>query len=281
MRRIALIVGHRGDQILRFAQEHYPDCEVRAIEQAQPLGLGHAVYLANEVASGSPVLIVYGDTVFEGGLDEAVSLDADGAIGVRKVDDPSRFGVVELDDNRIIRLVEKPESFVSDTAIVGVNLIRSSDYLFDCLKRIVDDSIRSSGEYQITDAFSMMVDEGAHLAAFAVENWFDCGAPDSLLETNRHLLGRMPEPPEREGVVIVPPVHISSSAQIERSVIGPYVSVGDEVVIEESVLKDTIVGSGARLKGCTLEQSLIGENAVVEAGGRRLNVGDSSEVSLH
>ena len=281
IRRIALIVGYRGDQILEFAQRQYGDCEVQAIEQPQPQGLGHAVHLAAPLTHGSPVLIVYGDTVFEGGLDDAVSRDVDGAIGVRKVEDPSRFGVVELDGDRIVRLVEKPETFVSDTAIVGVNLIRDSGRLFACLDRLVADDVRTRGEYQLTDAFSMMVDEGAHLEAFAVDQWFDCGAPETLLETNRHLLGRAPIPVPRDGVVIAPPVHIASSADISRSIIGPYVSVGEDAVIEESVVRDTIVGNGAHLKGCNLEHSLIGDHAVVESGRRRLNVGDSSQVSLY
>ncbi len=281
IRRIALIVGYRGEQILAFAKSHYDDCEVEAIEQPHPQGLGHAVHLAAPLTKGLPVLIVYGDTVFEGGLEDAVSRDADGAIGVRRVEDPSRFGVVELEGDRIVRLVEKPESFVSNMAIVGVNLIRDSSRLFECLARLVAEDVRTRGEYQLTDAFSMMVDGGAHLEAFPVEKWFDCGAPESLLETNRHLLGRAAAPAPRDGVVIVPPVHIAPSANITRSVIGPYVSVGEDALIEESVLRDTIVGSGAHLKGCNLEHSLIGDQAVVEAGSRRLNVGESSQVSLY
>ena len=281
VRRIALVVGYRGDQILTFAREKYGNCEIEAIEQPQPLGLGHAVHLAAPVTQGKPVLIVYGDTVFEGGLDEAVERDADGVIGVRRVEDPGRFGVVELDGNRILRLVEKPETFVSDTAIVGVNLIRDSERLFACLDRLIVDDVRSRGEFQLTDAFGLMVDEGARMEAFTVDNWYDCGAPESLLETNRHLLGRIPPLEPREGVVIVPPVHIDPSADITRSIIGPYVSVGEDARIAESVLRDTIVGTGAHLTGCNLDQSLIGDHATVEAGRRRLNVGDSSQVSLY
>lgn len=279
--RIVLVVGYRGDQIVDFAQERYPDREVLAVRQDKPEGIGHAVYLAREHALGRPTLIVFGDTVFECDLAPIAALDVDGAIGVRQVEDPSRFGVVELDGDRIVNVVEKPDHFVSDQAMVGVNLIRDSDLLFSCLNEIMTQNLRTRGEFQITDAFALMVKRGAHLHAFPVENWFDCGVTESLLETNRHLLERLDPAKAREGVILIPPVYVADSACVENSVVGPHVSVGENARITNSVIKDSIIGAGAQLAGCYLEQSLIGDHAVVETGARQLNVGDSSEVRLY
>ena len=282
IRKIALVVGYRGDQIVTFVRERYPDCEVIEVRQDKPEGIGHAVNLAREHAEGPPALIVFGDTGFECDLAPIGKMDVDGAIGVREVDDPRRFGVAKIVGDRIVEVVEKPEHFVSNQALVGVNLIRDSSLLFSCLERLISEGKRTRGEFQITDAFEMMVEAGAHLHAFPVDNWFDCGVTESLLETNRYLLGRLPAPPgRRDGVILIPPVYVADSATVENSVVGPHVSVGEHAQIADSVIKDSIIGEGAQVKGCYLNQSLIGDNAVVETGARQLNVGDSSEVRLY
>jgi glucose-1-phosphate thymidylyltransferase len=281
IRKVVLIVGYRGDQIITFAEKRYPDCEIIAVQQDKPKGIGHAVNLARDHAIGRPTLIVFGDTVFECDLVPIADLDVDGAIGVRQVDDPSRFGVVRLEGDRIVDVVEKPDHFVSDQAMVGVNLIRDSDRLFACLEELIQSGQKTRGEYQLTDAFAAMVEQGAHLHAFPVDNWFDCGVTESLLETNRHLLGRLGPAESRDGVILIPPVFVAESAEVTNSVVGPHVSVGEGARISDSVIKDSIVGEGAQVAGCYLNQSLIGDNAVVEAGARRLNVGDSSEVRLY
>ena len=281
IRNVALVVGYMGDQISAFAEREYDFQQIVPVPQVDLLGLGHAVFLTREWTDGHPILIVYGDTVFEGDLAEAAGVQADGAIGVRRVEDPSRFGVVELAGRRILRLVEKPETFVSDVAIVGINLIQNSALLFSCLDTMIQQGIRTRGEIQLTDAFNMMVKQGAHLETFQVDKWFDCGAPDTLLETNRHLLSRLPCPGGREGAILIPPAFVSESATVTNSILGPDVSVGDGAVIADAVIRDSIIGEGARVAGCFLERSLVGTNAVVEAGPRRLNVGDSSEVSLY
>ncbi len=266
---------------MEFASERYPNCEVHAVRQDKPEGIGQAVHLARSHAEGRPALIVFGDTVFECDLASVAELDVDGAIGVRQVEDPSRFGVVQLDGDRIINVVEKPEHYVSDQAMVGLNVIRDSHCLFACLEELIAKNQRTRGEFQLTDAFGLMVEKGAHLHAFAVENWFDCGVTESLLDTNRHLLGRLGPAKDRDGVILIPPVYVADSANVSNSVVGPHVSVGENARIADSVIKDSIVGAGAQVAGCYLHRSIIGDSAVVEAGARQLNVGDSSEVRLY
>ncbi|MDA0746303.1 MAG: sugar phosphate nucleotidyltransferase [bacterium] len=279
--KVALVVGHLGDRIVQFVKKTYSFSQVVPVIQNEPQGLGQAVYLTRKWVDGAPLLIVYGDTVFEGDLMGAARLKADAAIGVRQVEDPRRFGVVQVEGQKIVRLVEKPEEFISDLAIVGVNLIQRSELLFSCLQTLVEKDIRTRGELQLTDAFGLMVEAGAHLEMFPVEHWFDCGAPESLLETNRHLLGRHATPCQREGAILIPPVFVAESATVKNSILGPYVSVGDDAEVTDALVRDSIIGEGAKLSGCFLERSLVGSKAVVEAGPRRLNVGDSSEVSLY
>jgi len=281
IRKVVLVVGAYGDRIVSFVRSHYDFDEVVSVIQEEPEGLGQAVFLTRSHVDGCPALIIYGDTVFDCDLREAVTAGGDGAIGVKCVEDPSRFGVVEVEEGRIRRLVEKPEAFVSNLAIVGINLIRNTELLFSALEKMLDKDVRTRGEYQLTDAFQVMVDDGAELKTFDVGGWFDCGAPDALLATNRHLLKRNGPAPDRAGAILIPPVYIPESAAIENSIIGPYVSVGEDAVLKDAMIRDSIVGDGARVTGCFLERSLVGNGAVVEARPRRLNVGDSSEVSLY
>ncbi|HID11029.1 MAG TPA: nucleotidyl transferase [Candidatus Latescibacteria bacterium] len=277
---VVLVVGHLGDKIVEYVRGEYSELGLYAVEQEEQLGLGHAVYLTKEYVEGEPVLIIYGDTIFEGDFREALKGDADGRIGIKPVEDPRRFGVVVVEGGRIVRLVEKPSSFVSDLAIAGVNFVQNTPLLFESLETIVREDRRTKGEYQLTDAFQEMVDRGARLEPFPVENWFDCGKPESLLETNRHLLSKRGDAPEVSGSVVLPPSFVAPTAQIESSIVGPYTSVAEGARIEGSIVRNSIVGEGALVRGCLLEGSIVGDRARVLGGYQRLNVGDSSEVSL-
>jgi len=179
----------------------------------------------------------------------------------------------------VVVLREKPDEFVSDLAIIGANLIGNSALLFDCLGRIIERDIRTRGEYQLTDALQLMVERGARLGTFPVENWFDCGTQEALLLTNRHLLEKALLPDHALDTVIVPPVHLDPSAKVSRSVIGPYVSVGREAQINNAVVRNTIVGEQAVVEDLLLEDSIIGFQAVVKGRASQLNVGDMSQIT--
>lgn len=277
---IVLVVGVMGDQILRYVNEAYCFRSVEIVEQEDRKGLGHAIGLTKKLVGGEPILIIYGDTIFEGDLSDAIGDSVDGKIGVKQVPDPARFGVVELEGDRITNLVEKPEQFVSDLAIVGVNYIRNTPLLFECLDELLTEKIRTQGEYQITDAFRKMVEKGATLEVFFLEDWFDCGKPETLLATNRYLLEKQSAPLEIAGSTILPPVFIAPSAAIIGSIVGPYVSVAEGARVEWSIVKDAIIGEEAVVQHGLLEGSLIGNRALVRGAPQRLNVGDSSEIRI-
>ena len=206
--RVVLIVGAMGDQIVDYAERTHRFREVAFRVQTERKGIGHALRLSRDAVGDAPALIIYGDTIAEGDLIRAFQAEADGVIGVREVADPSRFGVVCVEGDRIVRLVEKPGTFVSNLAITGVNFFRNTPLMYDCLDALIERDITTLGEYQATDAFAMMIERGGVLRTFPVEAWFDCGAPDALLDTNRHLLSRLTPPDLKGRAIVVPPVFV-------------------------------------------------------------------------
>ena len=279
IRQIALVVGSMGEHIVEYVQQREDFATVVSVEQKELLGLGHAVSLVRSVVHADSMLIVYGDTVFQADLQPVVNSVEEGMLGVKQVDDPYRFGVVVEKNGRVTRLVEKPDKFVSDQAIVGVNFIRNSGWLFECLNQLMAEDRRTRGEFQLTDALQLMVEQGAHLATFPVEQWFDCGTQEALLVTNRHLLEDAPVPNHTQETAIIPPVYIDPTAEVRRSVIGPYVSIGAGAQVDSVIARNMIIGAQAVVENIILEDTLIGFQAVVKGRASRLNVGDLSEIT--
>jgi glucose-1-phosphate thymidylyltransferase len=279
--RIVLIVGYKGNLIEEYVRAHYPGVDVEFVEQAQRKGIGHAVNLTRELAdTGEPLLIILGDTILKSDLATVVRSDTN-LLGVKEVADPRRFGVCELSEGFITRLVEKPEDPPSNLALVGLYYLKDSRSLFEALGEEIERGIMNHGEYQITDALQMMIDKGEKFKPYAIDDWFDCGKPEAMLATNRKLLedaGGSAAP--IDGCVIVPPVSISPGAEIFNSIVGPYVSIAEKVVVHNSIVRDSILAEGASVRDCMLEASLVGAKAVIQGGFQQVDVGDSSEITF-
>jgi len=273
------VVGHMADRVGAYVSKYHPDLRATYVLQKERKGLGHAVHLTHESVGDRPVFIVLGDTVFRADFG-AVLGGTTNKIGVKSVDDPKRFGVVELSDGAITRMVEKPDVPPSDLAIVGIYFIWNAKLLFECLDSIVQQDIRTKGEYQLTDALMEMIKQGERMEAFEIENWFDCGKPETLLETNMFLLDEIAEPREIDGSIIIPPVFIAETSHIESSIVGPYASVAEGGRIRRSIVRNSIVSENACVESSLLDASLIGENAHVRGRSQRLNVGDSSRIEF-
>jgi glucose-1-phosphate thymidylyltransferase len=278
---VVLVVGHMGDHIREYVDAHYAHLHRAYVEQPDRLGLGHAVRLTRQHVIGHPALIVLGDTIFRADFSEIVS-GGDSRIGVKEVEDPRRFGIVEVADGVATRLVEKPDQPTSNLAIVGVYYISDTPLLFDALDALVTKGLRTKGEYQLTDALQIMIERGHRIRPFTVEAWYDCGKTETLLETNRDLLELRTEPPPRSLVrcVIVPPVAIDPTAEVYNSIVGPHVSIAARAVVRDAIVRDAIVNQDAVVEQVLLEGSVIGDNALVRGTFRHLNVGDSSEVRM-
>ncbi|MCF2207528.1 NTP transferase domain-containing protein [Halobacterium salinarum] len=285
---IVVVVGVMREHVEEYVTAEYgEEFEIVFAEQATAEGLGHCIYQAQDHVVDEPICIALGDMLFDSGygefLDAHSDLDGvDGSIGVKYVDDPTSYGVVSTADGVVDQLVEKPSDPTSNIAISGVYIIEDTATLFDALQHLIDNDIRGAGsEYQLTDALQRMVEGGAAFGTFSVADWYDCGRPETLLDANRVLLDKSDETSaEATSGMLIQPVDIGSGVTIERSVVGPHVSVDDGATIRDSRVRDSIVGRNAALSSVNASDTIVGEDAVVEQSPMQLNVGDSSEVEL-
>lgn len=278
--RVSFIVGHMGDLIENYVRANYSlPCEF--IVQAEPRGLGHAVSLGlNE--QDREVLVILGDTIFEIDLAPVLANSTTSALGVKEVADPRRFGVVETNNGFVTRLVEKPDQPKSNLVLVGIYLLRNAQLLRQAINILFERNLTTRGEYQLTDALQLMIEHGESMTTFPVTSWFDCGKPETLLATNRHLLDLKGTngnaSAAKSGAVIVPPVYIHPEATIERSVVGPYATVGRGAVVRDAMVRDSILGEAAHVENALVESSLVGNNSTISGRFLRYNLGDSSEI---
>ena len=274
-----IIVGYLGDMIREYISANYK-IRVDYIDQEERKGLAHAIYLAKGTMSDEPLLIILGDTIFDVDLKPVVK-GAYAAIGVKEVDDPRRFGIAEMKDGFVSRLIEKPENPTSHHAIVGLYWIRNPRLLVQCIEDLIAKDKKTKGEFQLTDALELMIQSGEKLRSFPVEGWYDCGKPETLLATNRHLLEKQVRHHERKDVVIIPPVYIADTAKIVHSVIGPFATIAEGAIVENSIVRNSIISDGASVDETLLDGSIVGSNAIVKGGFKRINIGDSSEIDFH
>ena len=273
------VVGDMSELIKEYVSGTYPSFKATYIEQEKRLGLGHAIYMSRETIDDEPVLIILGDTIFDVDLGPVLR-QRFSSIGVKEVDDPRRFGVAELQDGTILRLVEKPEKPASNLAVVGLYYIANPRLLVSCLAELVDKDIRTKDEYQLTDALQMMIQRGEVMRTFMVEGWYDCGKPETLLSTNRALLEKKSTSRKIDGVVVIDPVFIAPTANLSHCVIGPYTSIGEHASITEAIVRNSIIGAEAQVHRALLDNSIVGSGAAVRGNYKRINVGDSSEVDF-
>jgi glucose-1-phosphate thymidylyltransferase len=287
---VVVVVGVMREHVVEYVTDEYGDkLDVEFADQVRTEGLGHCVYQTRGHFDGEAMCILLGDMLFETDLGSFIDAHAalgnvDGSIGVKRVDEPSNYGIVTMGarGDRIEALVEKPSDPPSDLAISGIYFVEDTDGLFDALGSLIDNDVRGAGdEYQLTDGLQRMLDAGAELGTFEVKDWYDCGRPETLLEANRVLLEATGSADgAAETSVLIPPVDIGSGARVEHSVVGPYVSVDDDAHIEDSRVKDSIVGQESELLDVNLAGTLVGSGSEVTGTPSRLNVGDSSEIHL-
>ena len=274
-----IIVGYLGDQIRDYVCSQY-DIKVDFVEQDERRGLAHAIYLAGESLSPEPLLIILGDTIFDVDL-KPVMRGKHTAIGVKHVEDPRRFGIAEVRGGFVVKLIEKPENPTSNNAIVGLYWIAKPPLLLKCIEELMAADRKTKGEFQLTDALQLMIQHGEKIRTFPVDGWFDCGKPETLLATNRHLLEKQPFSRTLDNVVVIPPVYISMKARILHSVIGPFATIADDAVVTDSIVRNCIIGEEALVDKALLEGSIVGINAIVRGSFHRINIGDSSEIDFH
>ncbi|MDH4211565.1 MAG: sugar phosphate nucleotidyltransferase [candidate division WOR-3 bacterium] len=272
----AIVLGARGEAIVDFCNTFPYD--FKYVLQEKRLGLGHAVLVGAQALEG-PTLVLLGDTIIDVDYKKFCAGKAN-MLAVKEVDDPQRFGVVEVRDDSVISVVEKPKHPTSNLAIVGLYYFHDISKVRGAVEYIMEKDIKTKNEYQLTDALKYLLDSGEKFKIQRIENWYDCGTVDALIETNRYLLKKTQYYKKRGDNIILPPVFVADSAKISQAIIGPYVSIGDNVTVRNSIVRDSILNRSATVENALLTESIIGENAVVKGGYKRLNVSESSLVEI-
>ncbi|MGA1583158.1 MAG: sugar phosphate nucleotidyltransferase [Saprospiraceae bacterium] len=286
VQEFVFIIGYLGDKIRSFLDAQYPDLHKEFVVQNEPQGLGHAIWSAREnILQTDEIIIVLGDTIFDVDLRQFLGLPYSG-LGVKVVDDPREFGVLEMgQDGFVSRVVEKPNIPKSNLALVGLYKIQEPTLLIDCLDGNIASDFRTHGEFQLTDGLMCMIEKGVRFSPFTVNNWFDCGKKEILLETNATLLAKRSHvhvgEHEFERSIIIQPVAIGNGCQISDSIVGPNVTIGDNARIHRSIVQDSIIGNYASIEEVVLKQSIVGSDASVKGLSQSLNIGDNTEIDFN
>lgn len=251
--------------------------------QTEALGISHALLFAAELFTGK-VIVAFADTLFK--ADFTLDTSKDGIIWVQKVDNPSQFGVVKLNDKKeITAFVEKPSEFVSDLAIIGIYFFKDGKKLAAEMQYLIDNNIREKGEFQFTTALENLKAKGSVFLTGVVTEWLDCGNKNATVETNQRYLRFIQDQElvsakaKIKNSVIIPPCFVAEEAVIENSVVGPYVSVGKSSQILNSRVENCIIQENTRISHAVLENSMLGNFVNFEKKPLDLSVGDYNTIT--
>ena len=275
------IVGWLGDQIRDYVMDNY-HVSAHFVEQRELMGQAHALWLAREHMQG-PLFTFFVDTLFFGA--DFRGLDApglDGVIYTKEIDDPRRFGAVQVGpDGRAIHLIEKPSSVDNKKVMIGLYYFRDGAALADACEELMRLGRQTKGEYFESDAVNVMIERGLSFETREVDRWLDTGKPETTLHANRYLLDNGHDNSAQVRTwrsVLVPPVHVAPDAVIEDSIVGPYVDVGSGARIRNSIVRNSIVDVNTVVEDIFLEGSLIGEKAQIKGRPSQMNVGNTASV---
>lgn len=288
VQEFVFIIGYLGEKIRDYVGQAYPHLNAVFVQQEERLGSAHAIWMARELWQESEqIVIFFGDVLIDADLASMIN-HPQSCLGVKRVDDPRQFGVVELEDeydfSTVKRLIEKPRIPKSDLAMVGVYSIREVQVFYDALQFNISRNIRSNGEYPLTDALMRMLEQGVQFTAIHVDNWFDCGQPSVLLDTNATFLDRAgyatDDPGPYDNSIVIHPVSIGHHCNIANSIIGPHVTIGNNVTITNAIIKDSIIGNYASIKEAILHRSIVGNDTSITGLRQSLNIGDNTEIDF-
>lgn len=253
----------------------------RICYQDEALGTAHALLCASESLTGN-VLLAFADTLFK--ADFSFDAGKDAIVWTQEIEDPSQFGVVKLGEgNQIVAFVEKPKEYVSNLAIIGVYYFKDGDRLKTELQRLLDEDIKTKGEYQITDAMDHMLKNGVKFYTEQVEEWLDCGNKDATVYTNARILfhkqnqeNLVSDTAVLEHAVIIPPCYVGPGVQLKNCVVGPYVSLEAGAMVEDARVENAMIGSDTLVKNVVVRNSMLGKNVSYTEKPKELSIGDYS-----
>ena len=282
-----LVIGHMGDKIKSYVQGQYADkaLQFSFVTQEPREGSAHAILTAKELLKDEEdLLIMFGDTIINCNLAHFIQSETS-LIGIKKVEKPGHFGIAETDlQGNVRKLVEKPKIPKSNLGLVGIYKIKHADLLFRTVEKMVEQDLRTNGEFHLTDALMHMLESGENMRVHEVDGWYDCGKKETLLQANSLLLHRPGFPvsdyTDDAETIIIQPVKIGENCIIKHSIIGPDVVIGENTTIENSIIKNSIIGAYSQLQNVILDQSVMGNDTFLKGVSQSLNIGDNTEIIL-
>jgi glucose-1-phosphate thymidylyltransferase len=280
------VIGYLGDKIESYIKSNYPDIKATFVVQEPREGLAHAIYVAREhIIKEKDILIALGDTIVNLDIHKLIE-SKHSVLAVKKVESPGRFGVAEIDkDGRILKLIEKPKIPKSNLALVGIYKINNPKHLIKAIESNIRNNFRTQNEFHLTDAMMKLIEQGESFFTMQVNNWYDCGKKETLLETNAILLHRpgfvSNESKDFPGTIIIPPVSIGKNAVITSSILGPNVAIGENTIVNTSIIRNTIVGSFSEMECVVLNNSIVGSDTSIKGLNQSLNIGDNTEINFN
>ena len=285
---IAFVLGDPawfGDDVVSSLQDLAKGLGAKAsiYRQDQPLGTGHAIMSAKPSLSG-PAVIAYADTLIRAEFD--LDPAADSVIWTKQVNNPEAYGVVKLDaEGNIVELVEKPKNFVSDQAVIGIYYFKDVAILKEKLQEILDENVMNGGEYQINDGIKRMMADGRVFKTGTVDEWMDCGNKAITIETNQRMLGFLKADGDEQLVAnsaklenskIIEPCFIGENVVLKNATVGPFVSIGNDSVIENSTIKNSLIQTNTTIKNADLDEAMIGNHVTYDGNFKAVSIGDYS-----
>lgn len=282
---IAFIIGDFGEQVEKDLVSVAEGLGAKGsiYYQEEALGTAHAILCAKESLQGN-LVVAFADTLFR--ADFTLDNSADGIIWVNQIDDPSAFGVVKLNDKNVITdFVEKPKEFVSDLAIIGIYYFKDGEFLRDELQYLIDNDIKDKGEYQLTNALENMKQKGTKFVPGKVIEWLDCGNYKATVYTNQRVLENIKNEKNIDDSAVIEnsqinePCFIGKNVHIKNSTVGPHVSIGENTIVEDSKIANTIIQTNTNIKNSTLNNSMIGNHVKISNNNQELSIGDYNEIN--
>jgi glucose-1-phosphate thymidylyltransferase len=287
---IAFIIGpaskgfpqNTKNQLIAIAEDLGAKGSVYVQEEA--LGTAHAIYCAKESLSG-PCVVAFADTLFK--ADFTLDANADGAIWVKQVEDPSAFGVVKLQDGFITEFVEKPKDFVSDLAIIGIYYFKDGNKVREEIQYLIDNDLRENNEYQLTNVLESLKQQGAKFIPGKVSAWMDCGKKDPTVDTNKQVLGFEEKAGNNlvdksvvlENAEIIQPCYIGKNVTLKNTTIGPFVSIGENSLVEDSTIENSLIQTNVTINNAKLKGAMIGNHAKFNGEFTSVSIGDYTELT--
>ena len=259
------------------------NAKTKVYRQLDQLGTGHAIMCAEESLHG-PSIVAYADTMIQGQI--SIEPDVDGIIWVKKVEDPSSYGVVSLDEkNNIIDLIEKPQKFVSDLAVVGIYYFKDISIIRDELKIHLNHKLNPGKEYLLNYGIEKMIEKKRVFKSQEIETWMDCGTPKLLIESAKKIMSSKIILEENNSFIksgnvkIIQPVFIGKNVKIKDSEIGPFVSIGDDTEISNSNIESTLIYKNVKVSNADIKNSILGQYSVYDGSNKEIFLGDYSQIN--